>query len=342
MVVQEPAEQLPRVSTVVPVYRGEDYIYDLIVRFEECRARCNDLYHELIFICDDPCDNSRELISTLSRNRPWIRSYELASNGGQHLSTAVGMLHTEGDWIVTIDEDLQHPPEVIPELLLKTLEQGFDLTYVKSRTATHTRHGKYRDLSSIMAKRLLATLTRDDFSITSSFRAVRGTIARGVALTVDRYAYLDAVLFGATSRKRRGVFQADFSDPRMKGQSGYTFTKLLRHYGRLLSSIDLSITALFVIGSAILACVLLGGTVAHLYLGLQSGARTIAPGWASIYGLLSILVSGLFIYCLVSIKYLSILVQRSSNSRSFLLIDRREDKNHLRLLRKLIERYPHS
>ena len=334
MDLQKTTGRLPKVSTVVPVFRGEHYICELVSRFEECRRLSGDLFHELVFVCDDPCDNSRELIEDLSQKRSWIRSYELASNGGQHLSTAVGMLHTEGDWIVTIDEDLQHPPELIPIFLLSTLEQSLDLNYAKSIVATHSKHDKYRDLSSTVAKRLLASITRDDFSITSSFRAVRGTIARGVALTVDRYAYLDAILFAATSKKRRGTFLADFTDPRSKGQSGYTFTKLVNHYGRLLSSIDISVTALFVAGGIFLLCLLLGGSIVHLYLGLLSGAQTVAPGWASIYSLISLLTAGLFIYCIISIKYLSILVQRSSNSRSFLLIDRSADQQHLEALRE--------
>jgi len=327
---------LPKVSTVVPIYRGANYIKELIERFEACRISCPDLFHELILVCDDPADDSSKIIAENKSNRDWVRVYELASNGGQHLSTSVVIMHTYGDWVATIDEDLQFPPELIPEGLKSALERGLDLIYIKSTTNTHSGGFSLRDLSSRLAKRVVSLVSTEDYTKISSFRIIRGGIARGTAFEVDRHSYLDTCLLNSTSTKRRGTFYGNFKDKRTSGESGYTLSRLLHHYSKLVSSVSLDVSTLFLGGGIVLVLVLTGGALIHLMLGIKTGALVATPGWASIYALNSAIAIGGFSFGLAIIKYLSILIYRSSGGQSFHIISRLDDEMHLESLNSFL------
>ena len=194
----------PLVSFVVPVYAGQRTLPELIRRCLILRSGLEGvpagLLHQLIFVCDEPVDGSESLLLTASKEHDWIRVISLARNSGQHLATAVGLLHATGDWILTIDEDLQHPPEIIAAALMEALENNLDLLYLKSTTRVH-RSSLYRDLTSNISKFGMKFLTRDDYSLVSSLRLIRGEMARAIAPAVDSKSYLDAILFAATSAK---------------------------------------------------------------------------------------------------------------------------------------------
>jgi glycosyltransferase involved in cell wall biosynthesis len=191
----------PLVSVVVPVYAGHRTLPDLIKRCTAIRDGHGDipstLLHELIFVCDEPIDGSESLLVAAAKKLDWIKVISLARNSGQHLATAVGILYSSGDWVLTVDEDLQHPPEMMAQTLIEALDQGLDLLYIKSSTRIHAS-SIYRDFASNTSKLCMRVFTRDDYSIISSFRLIRGEVARSIAVSVDGKSYLDAVLFSVT------------------------------------------------------------------------------------------------------------------------------------------------
>ena len=233
----------PLVSVVVPVYAGEQTLPDLIKRCKAIRdgngGMPRELLHELIFVCDEPSDGSEHLLVAAANQFDWVRVISLARNSGQHLATSVGILYSSGDWIMTLDEDLQHPPEMIAQALIEALESSLDLLYIKSTLQVHVS-SFYRDIASRLSKLCMKIITRDDYSGVSSFRLIRGEVARSIAISLDGNSYLDAVLFSVVSAKRRNMLYLEFSDLRDAGESGYNLKKLLRHYGRLIMSAELS------------------------------------------------------------------------------------------------------
>ena len=104
------------ISVVVPVYRGVKSLEALAGRLEAVFAGLR-IPHELLFVDDCSPDGSWKLIEELMATRPWIRGFRLMRNFGQHNALLAGIRQARYDRIVTMDDDLQHPPEEIGKLL---------------------------------------------------------------------------------------------------------------------------------------------------------------------------------------------------------------------------------
>ncbi|MBS1150439.1 MAG: glycosyltransferase, partial [Myxococcaceae bacterium] len=221
-------------SFVVPVYRGEKHLAELVARQEAFRAQLESSgasvrLIEVIFVCDEPADGSAALLGSLARERPWISIIHLAKNSGQHAATAAGMLHTSGDWVVTMDEDGQHDPFRVPALFEATLPRSFDICYAASSSAVHSRW--WRNASSRLAKRLTAWVVADPFvPMFNSFRLIRGEIARAAGALAGHDLYLDVALRWLTDRTCTA--QIEMKDPRV--DSGYRLGSLLSHFRKLV------------------------------------------------------------------------------------------------------------
>src|SRR6478735_3726841 len=102
-------------SVVVPVYSGADYLAALIAEIDRVRTGWSDSgaplrLVEAILVDDAAVDSSPTIADRLASEKEWVTVIHLARNFGQHPATIAGILHTSGDWIITLDEDLQHPP----------------------------------------------------------------------------------------------------------------------------------------------------------------------------------------------------------------------------------------
>ena len=111
------------ITTVTPVYSGKDFLPDLIARIEQVRDKWSNANSpleltEAIFVNDASVDGSLPVLYEISKTKPWVHVINLSRNFGQHQATVAGILHSSGDWIVTMDEDLQHDPSFIDTLLL--------------------------------------------------------------------------------------------------------------------------------------------------------------------------------------------------------------------------------
>ena len=195
------------VSTVTPVYAGKAYLRELVSRL----AGENDRWQaegipirlvEAVLVDDGSNDGSSEVLRELGSEFPWVRVLQLSRNFGQHPATVAGVLHTCGDWVFTLDEDLQHEPRFLVPLLRHAVESRSDVVYSKSPNGIH--QSKLRDWSSKGLKSLLAIATRNpcvkDFS---SVRVVRGSIARAAAsVSLPRQATSQGS--GEKDRRRSG------------------------------------------------------------------------------------------------------------------------------------------
>ena len=119
------------ISVVSPVYNGEASIAELCRRLSEILPQIATEY-EIILVNDGSRDGSWETISELSSRFATVRGLNLMRNYGQHNALLCGIRAAKYDVIVTMDDDLQHPPEEIPRLL-EQLEHGFDVVYGRRR-----------------------------------------------------------------------------------------------------------------------------------------------------------------------------------------------------------------
>ncbi len=115
----------PCVSIVIPVYNEEENLAALFAKLDSVLSR-GRWESEIIFVDDGSTDRSREILMRFVGRRRIVRVVYLVKNCGQHTALLVGFAHAGGEIIVTLDADLQNPPEEIPRLL-ETIEEGYDV-----------------------------------------------------------------------------------------------------------------------------------------------------------------------------------------------------------------------
>lgn len=317
-------------SLVVPVYAGEAYLAELAGAVERLRTSWAEggapvSLDELILVDDEAVDGSAALIDALARERPWIVALHLSRNFGQHGATIAGILHSSGDWIVTLDEDLQHPPDRIPDLLERACARQLDVVYARPDAAEV--HGTaWRDGSSRGVKRLMHWLTGNPMlRLANSFRLIRGPIARAAASVCSHNTYFDIALYWFT--QRMDAVEMALRDDRFArtGQSGYSVGRLFSHAQRMLFTSQLRFLSLGIwIGVVLFLVSFFGG----LYF---AAVRLVAPeligvqGWTSL--LLAICMSGGLLAVMVGLclQYLSTLVLKAHGRPAFFTIDRSGD-----------------
>ncbi len=206
------------VSTVTPVYNGAAYIYELIAGLDRVRQNWaeNGLAYtlvEAIFVDDGSTDESLHVLQRLAQVHDWIKVVVLSRNFGQHAATIAGILHTSGDWICTLDEDLQHNPADMQFMLMEAEKHSYDIIYGKPLRQSVV-HSVARDSMSRLAKGIVKSLTGNRFVAEfSSFRMIRGTLARSTASVSGHDPYLDTALCWFT--ERIGTVHVEMVDTRV-------------------------------------------------------------------------------------------------------------------------------
>lgn len=292
-------------SLVTPVYSGEKYLADLIWQIQALRDRWKDAdlgirISEAIFVLDAPIDDSTARLRELAAERPWLRPVELSRNYGQHSATVAGVLYSSGDWVVTLDEDLQHEPAGIETLLRTACEKGADVVYALPRAFVHGR--SYRDRMSRLAKFLIAKLSGNRFIQSfNSFRLIRGDIARAASSICAQHTYFDVALTWFT--QRICTVELEMSDERYITQkrSGYRFWTLVQHAKRLVLTSDFRILRITTAVSmlAFLAAVVYGAYIVYTHLFTESPIEV--AGWTSLmlvvlaFGSVSVFILGLIV-----------------------------------------------
>jgi len=208
-------------SVVTPVYNGEASIAELCRRLGEVLPR-TAMQHEIILVNDGSRDRSWEVISELSSRSPTVRGLNLMRNYGQHNALLCGIRAAKYELIVTMDDDLQHPPEEIPRLLAR-LEEGFDVVY---GTPENEQNGLMRALASRITRLTLRTAIGSEVAKNvSAFRLFRTQLREAFASYQTPFVSIDVLLTWATNRF--GATTVPFQR-RHSGASNYTFAKLVR------------------------------------------------------------------------------------------------------------------
>ncbi|WP_299841376.1 glycosyltransferase [uncultured Jannaschia sp.] len=318
-------------SFVVPVYSGEDHLEAVVRAVEAERAALDSnpdapsAIVELILVDDAAIDGSPALIDRLAESASWIVPVHLSRNYGQHAATVAGIMHSSGDWVITIDEDGQHPPDRVFDLLSHAVSHGADVVY--ARPTSGTVHQKvWRDGSSRTFKRAMEWLTSNPtLRLVNSFRLIRGPIARATASVCGHSTYFDVALFWFTQRIE--AVEMELRDQRFieTGRSGYNLKRLFAHAMRMLFSSQVRFLGLGLwIGAALFASSFLAGLY-FLILRIVAPETIGVPGWTSLFtvvcmsgGLLAIMVG-------LCLQYLSTLVLKAHGKPTFFTIDRSGD-----------------
>jgi len=223
------ADLNPGLSIVVPVYCGEHTLTDLARRIKDALGPL-DLSFELILVNDCGPDNSLAVIQTLAAEKPWIRGLYLMRNYGQHNAILAGIRQAQYDRVITMDEDLQHPPEAIPQLLAK-LDEGFDVVY---GTPLSENHSAFRNASSVATKFILKSVLGVSVAQeVASYRVFKTELREAFADYNSPTVFLDVLLTWATTSFGAVAIP---HEERADGESGYTFSKLVLHAINMVTS----------------------------------------------------------------------------------------------------------
>jgi glycosyltransferase involved in cell wall biosynthesis len=279
----------PLYSLVIPVFNSARVVGDTISRVVDVFTGAG-LRFELVLVNDGSSDDSWKVISERARTTPHVLAIKLLKNYGQHHANLAGFRATRGDWVITLDDDLQNPPEEALKLIEAAHAGGHDVVFGEFETkqaASYRRLGS--KLTSLINRRVFDQ--PPDLPV-SNFRILRRDVVDRICQD-NAYPYVtgQALLY---SNDPGSVLVRH--DPRPVGSSNYSLLRIARLLLTILFSYSLfplRLAAGLGFGVAALAF-LLGG--AYLVRGIVVDSRV--PGWTSLVVLLAILNG--FLIALVS------------------------------------------
>lgn len=298
------------VSVVVPVYNGAETLDELASRVSAALEDITERF-EIIFVNDGSRDESWEAIAKLAARDKRIRGIDLARNFGQHNATLAGIRAAALDVIVTIDDDLQHPPEEMPALLAK-LAEGYDVVY-------GTPHRYKQPWSRVVASKITRMALRQVIPAgmaphVTAFRAFRAELVPSFAEHRAPYVSVDALLAWGTERFAAVPVE---HVPREVGRSNYTAWKLISYAFTMVTGFSarpLRIVSILGIGFTLVGAGLLAFVVVNR---IVRGAG--APGFAFLAASLAVF-SGLQLFAIGTIgEYLARIYQRSLDQPAFVI-----------------------
>lgn len=214
------------ISIVIPVYNSSTAINELSNRLVNCLNRICQRY-EIILVDDGSLDDSFQQMLRLHQENQQIKVIKLADNFGQQNALICGFHFATGDYIVTIDDDLQHIPEEMEKLLL-ALDQGYDIVFGIPK---NSQHSFYRRLGSKLTGYLFERITTKPTGIKiSSFRAFKKGLLEKIIIHKTSFVYISAIIFQYTNNVGNVIVEHDC---RRYGRSNYNLVKLVNLFFKI-------------------------------------------------------------------------------------------------------------
>ena len=262
-------------SFVVPLFKSERSVALLIHTLALLPIDYTE--HEFIFVDDASPDKTRQIaFNELNKSRLRYQLISHTRNYGEHNAVLTGYRHSRGLYVINLDDDLQNPPIEALRLLEYALNHDSDVVY---GDYNKKMHAQWRNLGSMVANYTAKKLLSLDPSVyLSSFRCVRGSIARQIASYDGPYPYIDGLIPQYTSSidSLTVTHQA-----RRHGDSGYNLRRLVRLWLIIFTSFSvmpLRLASIFGVMSFIFGTLLSFGLVIDYLL-----YGTVAPGWTSTF-----------------------------------------------------------
>jgi glycosyltransferase involved in cell wall biosynthesis len=221
---QKGSERVPTafaLSVVIPVYNGAGSIAELVGAIEELSIEGG---HEIVLVNDGSPDDSFEVCSALiDKARVPITLVCLARNYGEHNAVMVGLRHASGAHVITMDDDLQNPPEEVERLLTFAQRSGNDVVYTYYEDK---QHSAWRNFGSRFTNRVADfVLEKPRGLYLSSFRCMSAFVLREITRYEGPFPYIDGLILQVTHNIGRVKVR---HLPRAGGRSNYTLRRLMR------------------------------------------------------------------------------------------------------------------
>jgi polyisoprenyl-phosphate glycosyltransferase len=215
-------EKTVEYSVVIPVYRSAETLPELIRRLEKVFQTINESY-EIIMVDDASPDRAWQVMKDLYAKSRHLKIIRLQKNRGQHVSILCGMRFARGDYVITIDDDLQNPPEEIPKLIAAIKED--DTLDGVIGIPVEKKHSLYRRIGTDALNMVTTQIFKKDKNLKmASFRILRNRIVTNlVELNIAEPA-IGTMLLLLTKRLKNIEVR---HDQRANGGSSYSFAKLV-------------------------------------------------------------------------------------------------------------------
>ncbi len=194
--MEKSADSVCTLSIVVPVYHSAQILPQLVeqIHAEMCKEGLADSF-ELLLVNDASTDNSWQVIRTLASTHSFIKGISLRRNFGQHNAIMAGLNYVSGNFIVLMDDDLQHPPHAIGDIV-RALSGGYDVCYTNYLNRQHAYWKKLgSQFNDWVATRLLG---KPKGLYLSSFKGLRREIVQDIIRYDGPYAYVDGLILDVT------------------------------------------------------------------------------------------------------------------------------------------------
>jgi len=299
-------------SVVIPVFNSAAIITETVCRVRQFFLAQGSRY-EIILVNDGSHDNSWLVVSELAKNFPEVVAINLLKNYGQHSANLCGFRAAKGDYVITMDDDLQNPPEEIGKLI-DAARQGHDLVIGRFECKHHSPLRRF-------GSRVVGWLNRTAFEVKdhlvlSNFRIVRRDVVDRVCREASVAPYIPGLVLKYSAHRCNVLVQ---HLPRAKGESNYTLVRLLGLVGNILfnhSTIPLRYAAAF---GFVISAVSFGLGLYYLLYALLRGAAV--PGWATLVVLMSFFNGVLVLLLGVIGEYLIRALRELGTLRSYEIVE---------------------
>ncbi len=265
-------------SVVVPVFNSAEVVGEtadrIVKEFEQ-----QGLSYELILVNDGSSDASWDVIAGRARDNPHVTALNLLRNYGQHNANLAGMREATGDYVITMDDDLQNPPDQV-RVLIDEAMTGRDVVFGRFETK---RSAAYRRLGS----KLIGIINRRVFGqpadlVVSNFRILRRDVVNRICASRNAYPYITGQALVYSSNRSHVLVR---HEPRSIGKSHYSMVRIIRLVFTILFSYSLFPLRLAAAGGFIMSAV--GFLLGAVYLVRGFFADTQVPGWTTLVVLLA-------------------------------------------------------
>jgi undecaprenyl-phosphate 4-deoxy-4-formamido-L-arabinose transferase len=274
-------------SIVIPVYRGAATIGTLVEALSELKPEGG---LEIVLVNDGSPDNSGEVCrALLARAKVPITYIEHARNFGEHNAVMTGLRHARGRYVITMDDDLQNPPEEVVRLYDHARLGGWDVVYTRYAVK---EHAGWRNLGSRFANWVADQLLDKPKGLyLSSFRCMSAFAVAQVTRYTGPYPYVDGLLMQVTQR----LDSIEVKHlKRAEGRSNYTLKRLVLLWLNLATSFSVLPLRLAMAAGALMGLL---GFLGALYV-IGVGLRGETPsGWASLMTVM-LLIAGVQFFVL--------------------------------------------
>src|ERR1700758_2316139 len=280
--IPKPAASGLALSIVIPVYNGAASIAELVHALEELRIEGG---HEIILVNDGSPDDSLDVCCALvdGASVP-VTLIKLARNFGEHNAVMAGLRHASGAHVITMDDDLQNPPEEVDRLLAFAQRSGKEVIYT---FYDDKQHPIWRNLGSRFANRVADfVLEKPRGLYLSSFRCMSAFVIREVTRYEGPFPYVDGLILQVTHDIDRLLVR---HLPRATGSSNYTLRRLLRLWMNMFVNFSVMPLRISTLTGFVLSA--LGAVGGAMALG-EALFSSPPPGWASLMAAV-LLLSGL-------------------------------------------------